>query len=79
MFLQIQTWIDRKRREKIKNRLSKDYRWEKQLAGRKNKKGRAIGEMLMGIRRNVEISKKEREREGKRRDNDKKSEDREGE
>lgn len=44
---------------------------------RKNKKGRAIGEMLMEIRKNVKISKKEREREGKRRDNDRKSEDKE--
>lgn len=36
---------------KTEGRMPRDYKWEVQLASRKNKKGRVIGGMLMGIRR----------------------------
>lgn len=39
-----ETWVDRKGWEKVRNRLPKGYSWEVQWAGRKSRKGRAMGE-----------------------------------
>ncbi|KMQ93504.1 hypothetical protein RF55_6395 [Lasius niger] len=47
--------VDSKGWEKIKGKLPKRYRWEVQYASRKSKKGRAMGGMIMGIRRGKEI------------------------
>ncbi|XP_029054555.2 eukaryotic translation initiation factor 3 subunit A-like [Osmia bicornis bicornis] len=49
----METWLERKGWEKIEGGLPKGYRWEAQLAERKNKKGRAMGGMLMGVRENL--------------------------
>lgn len=38
---------------KVKDRLPKGYKWGVQFAIKRNKKGRTMGEMLMGIRRNM--------------------------
>lgn len=46
-------WIDKKRWEKIKNRLPGGYEWGMQEARKKNKKGRTIRRMIMEIRRDV--------------------------
>jgi len=48
-----ETWVDEKGWEKIKKRLPRGYEWGVQLANRMNKKGRAMGGMLMGIRRDL--------------------------
>lgn len=48
-----ETWIDKKRWEKIKNRLPGGYEWGMQKARKKNKKGRTIRRMIMEIRRDV--------------------------
>lgn len=53
----IETWMDEKRWKVWKEKLPRGYRWEVQYAGRINKKGRARGGMLMGIR--IGLSEKE--------------------
>lgn len=57
-----ETWVVRKGWDAVRNRLPKEYKWETQWAKGKNRKGRALGGMVMGIREGIEI-KKERERE----------------
>lgn len=51
---------------KVKDRLPKGYKWGVQFAIKRNKKGRTMGEMLMGIRRNTfaKINGFETEEEG---------------
>ncbi|KMQ87818.1 retrotransposable element tf2 protein type 2 [Lasius niger] len=44
--------------ERIRERLPLRYKWKVQLAKRKNKKGRACGGMLLGIRKDVLIEEK---------------------
>lgn len=58
----METWVDEKGWEKIRDKLPKGYR-EKQWAGRKNKKGTAIGGLIVGIRRGVEVGKEKEDRE----------------
>lgn len=48
-----ETWMDEKRWEKVKGKLEGGFEWEVQLARRKSKKGRAMGGILMGIRREL--------------------------
>lgn len=61
-----ETWIDKKRWEKIKNRLPGGYKWEMQEARKKNKKRRTIRRMIMEIKRDVieEETRIETEKEG---------------
>ena len=42
---------------RVRGKLPRGYRWEVQEAKRKNKKGRARGGMMLGIRNNIEIGK----------------------
>ncbi|XP_039312991.1 uncharacterized protein LOC120359478 [Solenopsis invicta] len=62
----IETWIEEKGWKYIEGKLPKGYEWKVQWAKRRNKKGRAIGGMMLGIRRElVEGGKDDRgEREG---------------
>lgn len=46
----IETWLMEKGWEKMRRKLPKGYNWVAQWATKKNKKGRAMGGMLMGIR-----------------------------
>ncbi|KMQ86086.1 hypothetical protein RF55_15041 [Lasius niger] len=46
----VETWMDGKSWERVERRLPKGYRWEKQLAKRRSKKGRPMGGMLVGVR-----------------------------
>jgi len=39
--------------ERIRGRLPKGYKWKVQVARRRNRKGRACGDMLLGIRKDV--------------------------
>lgn len=51
----IETWVDEKEWwEKIRGKLPMDYRWEVQYARRQNRKGRAIGGLMLGIRKEIE-------------------------
>lgn len=45
--------MDEKGWERIKNNLPKGYKWGKQLAKRRGRKGRAVGGMAMGIRKEL--------------------------
>ncbi|KMQ88555.1 hypothetical protein RF55_11937 [Lasius niger] len=49
----VETWMDGKSWERMKRRLPKGYRWEKQLAKRRSKKGRPMGGMLVGVREDL--------------------------
>lgn len=66
VILLTETWVEDKKWEELKNRLPKDYTWKIQKAGRKNKEGRAIGGILLGVKKNIEIIEvEEEEEEGK--------------
>lgn len=47
----IETWIDEKNWRKIKGMLPKGYIWVKQMAIKRSKKARLMGDMIMGIRK----------------------------
>nr|XP_034194798.1 uncharacterized protein LOC117611018 [Osmia lignaria] len=49
----IETWLEEKGWDRIRDRMPKGYRWEAQLAKRKNKKGRAMGGMIMGVKKGI--------------------------
>ncbi|KAM0731212.1 hypothetical protein ACS0PU_002272 [Formica fusca] len=58
----LETWIEEKRWEKIKERLPRKFTWKAQMAKRRNRKGRARGGMLIGVKKNIKIEE-EREEE----------------
>jgi len=45
--------VDEKGWDRIKGKLPKGYKWGTQIAKRRSRKGRAIGGMVMGIRKEV--------------------------
>nr|XP_012232396.1 PREDICTED: golgin subfamily A member 6-like protein 22 [Linepithema humile] len=49
----IETWMEEKGWEEIKRRLPKGYIWGAQWAEKENRKGRAMGGMIMGIRKHL--------------------------
>ncbi|XP_024893159.1 golgin subfamily A member 6-like protein 2, partial [Temnothorax curvispinosus] len=53
VLVMLETWIGEKGWERIRGRLPKGYEWGVQMAKKKNKKGRAIGGMIMGIRKGL--------------------------
>ncbi|TGZ50572.1 hypothetical protein DBV15_11468 [Temnothorax longispinosus] len=53
VLVMLETWIRENGWEKIRRRLPRGYEWEVQTAKRKNKKGRAIGRIIMGIRKGL--------------------------
>jgi len=53
VIVMVETWIDRKGWKGIMGKLPRGYRWGMQWATRKNKRGRAMGGMVMGIRREL--------------------------
>lgn len=55
-----ETWEKEKGWGKMKGKLPKRYNWEVQMAKRRNRKGRAMSGMVMGVRRGIEIVKKEK-------------------
>lgn len=69
MIVVSETWIDEREWEKIKEeevRIPKGYNWKVQFAGKKNRKGSAMGGMIMGVRIDIKMEKEEEvmEREG---------------
>ena len=46
----LETWIEEKGWSRVRNRLPKGYKWRAQWASRKNRKGRAMGGMMIGVR-----------------------------
>ncbi|XP_024891322.1 trichohyalin-like, partial [Temnothorax curvispinosus] len=63
VIVMMETWTDEKGWEKVKEKLSREFRWRVQIATRRNKKGRACGGMLLGIRKSIEEIKERRETE----------------
>lgn len=61
-----ETWLEKREWERLKERLPRGYEWEIQLARRKNRKGRVIGDMVIGIRNGVVVLEEEEEREMER-------------
>ncbi|XP_024886911.1 golgin subfamily A member 6-like protein 1, partial [Temnothorax curvispinosus] len=55
----LETWLDDKGWKRVKERLPEGYEWGVQTAKRKNKKGRAMGRMVMGIKKKL-VKKGER-------------------
>lgn len=51
----METWIEERGWEKLKYRLPAGWIWEVQYAKRTNKKGRAMGGMVMGIKKGIEV------------------------
>ncbi|XP_029680877.1 uncharacterized protein LOC115246303 [Formica exsecta] len=61
-----ETWIEEKGWGKVKDRLPKEFTWKMQTAKRKNKKGRARGGMLLGVKKNIRVEEEgEEEEEGR--------------
>jgi len=49
----METWVERKGWERVKNKLPKGYRWGVQWATRSGRRGRAKGGMIMGVRKEL--------------------------
>lgn len=54
-----ETWIEKKEWERVKERLPKGYIWRVQWAKRECRRGRAMGGMLMGVKRDL-VDKEEK-------------------
>jgi len=48
-----ETWIEEKDWERLKEKLPKEFVWKLQMAKRRNRKGRAIGGILLGVKKNL--------------------------
>lgn len=61
----METWLDGKGWKKIKKKIPNEYRWKVQLATRQSERERARGDMLLGIKREIqeEIERKKVEAE----------------
>ncbi|XP_011884026.1 PREDICTED: golgin subfamily A member 6-like protein 22, partial [Vollenhovia emeryi] len=59
----METWVEEKGWGKVRDRLPEGFIWRMQAAVKKNKKGRAAGGMMIGIRKEVTITDTEREEE----------------
>ncbi|XP_077280504.1 uncharacterized protein LOC143907534 [Temnothorax americanus] len=61
-----ETWVDGKGWERIKEKMPRSYVWEVQRAGRKSRKGRAIGGMIVGVRAGIKMEreKTKKDKEG---------------
>lgn len=57
-----ETWMDQKGWEKIRGIMPKGHKWEIQLAGKKSRKRRAIGGMVLGVREEIKMEEGSRER-----------------
>ncbi|KYN08220.1 hypothetical protein ALC62_00795 [Cyphomyrmex costatus] len=50
----VETWVEQKSWSKIRGKLPKEFMWKCQTARRKNRKGRAIGGIITGVRKGIE-------------------------
>jgi len=64
-----ETWVEKKGWERIRERMTRGFRWKVQMAGRKNKKGRAIGGMVIGVKNGIEVIEEEGNRGDNKKDN----------
>lgn len=47
----VEAWVDEKKWDKVRRILPKGYRWERQLAIKRNRKGRPMGGIIIGVRK----------------------------
>lgn len=64
--MMLETWLEKREWERMKERLARGYELEIHLARRKNRKGRVIGGMVIEIRNGVVVLEEEEEREMER-------------
>ena len=50
-----ETWVEKKDGEMVERWLPDGYIWEKQWARRESERGRAIGGMILGVRKELEV------------------------
>ena len=50
MVVLMETWVEERRWDSVRRRLPEGYKWRAQWAKRKNRKGRAMEGMLIGVR-----------------------------
>lgn len=48
-----ETWVDEREWVRIRGKLPRRYEWGGQIAKRKNRKGRAMGRMIMAVRKEI--------------------------
>lgn len=48
-----ETWVKKKAWESIKDRLPKGYKWKMQETKKEYKRGRAKGDMILGIKKDL--------------------------
>lgn len=58
-----ETWIEEKDWERLKEKLPKEFVWKSQMAKRRNRKGRAVGGILLGVKKNLTMVRVEEEEE----------------
>jgi len=58
-----ETWVKEKGGDKMRERLTEGYEWRMQGVKRRSKKGRTMGGMMMGIRKELVEKEKEEIRE----------------
>lgn len=63
----VETWVDEAGWDEVKGRLPRGYVWEVQFAKRRKTRGRAIGGMVLGMRKS--LRREGRDEGGKRGDN----------
>ncbi|KYN18941.1 hypothetical protein ALC57_08784, partial [Trachymyrmex cornetzi] len=56
----METWVEGKGEKKLRERLPDGYVWRIQNAKRRNKKGRAMGGIIMGIKRELYVEERRR-------------------
>lgn len=56
----LETWVEERGWRKVKGKLPKGYNWEVQITKRRNRKGRTMGRMMMGVNRGIEIVEEEK-------------------
>ncbi|KMQ87040.1 hypothetical protein RF55_13794 [Lasius niger] len=48
-----ETWIEEKSWERLKEKLPNEFVWKSQMAKRRNRKGRAIGGILLAVKKDL--------------------------
>lgn len=54
----VEIWLEKKRWDRIRDKLPRGFKWEAQIGKRKNRKDRAMGGMLVGVRKGIEVIEK---------------------
>ena len=49
----VESWVDGRGWNEVKRKLPKGYRWERQLAKRKNRRGRPMGGIIIGVKEEI--------------------------